>query len=761
MFSRPLTCRRVDPAFRRRRTLRSCICAFAVAWFIGAGLAVAHPLGNDSITHFNVLYVLPDRLEVDFMLDFAENPAAFLESSEMDTNRDGQVSREEQEAWLGLKAREYPALLTARIDDKELSLSLVPERIDPMTGRQLTTSKVIVPMLGPMGMTYRLVVRYVAEYPQLGPGEHILTYEDKTYPQHVGLKLILLEPPPVLCRLYGIDADSLAAGPVPEAVVDAFSNEGVALTDAAAARIVPAEATAAGQPRWRLRDGTALLDLVAAGDDADVYALPYCRFLEPHPPFVSEDTAVFRYEQYDPVNLPDVRQATVRFTVVSEAAAGLAGEPGSPATAPSASTSPASADGATTDASRGRAETAGLSVYATTFLDPTYNPLQVGDYERQARKMISLLQGRWGVVLFLLVTGTAFFWGAAHALMPGHAKTVVAAYLISQHGTYWHAAALAIIVTVTHTALVVIMGVVIWVYQESNPRLAPTLQLWLGLVAGLLVAGMGLALAWRGLTGRLAHHHDHDHHHHHHGEVDTRSWWRKLFTHSHPHVPGVGHDHPHSHAHDHAHDHSHGHSHAHSHAHEHSHAHSHDAEHGHRHGHSHSHHDHDHGHGHHHHEHAYAPADGSLAATSQRRSSAHNDAAASVHGRSDRLTFRMLLMLGITGGIVPCPAATIIMFMGIGANVVGGALYAIAVFSLGLALTLMLIGSLALASRRYAAKILADAAHEHDLTGLGRRLLLQVVPTLSGLVVTVLGGMIAAHYVCLMRGIPSPFPWLG
>lgn len=121
----------------------------------------------------------------------------------------------------------------------------------------------------------------------------------------------------------------------------------------------------------------------------------------------------------------------------------------------------------------------------------------------------------------------------------------------------------------------------------------------------------------------------------------------------------------------------------------------------------------------------------------------------------------MLLVLGITGGIVPCPSATIIMFLGIGANVVGGALYAIAVFSLGLALTLMLIGSLALASRRFAAKVMSDARHEHELSGPGRRLLLQVVPALSGLVVMALGGMIAFHYLCLMRNVASPFPWMG
>ena len=60
------------------------------------------------------------------------------------------------------------------------------------------------------------------------------------------------------------------------------------------------------------------------------------------------------------------------------------------------------------------------------------------------------------------------------------------------------------------------------------------------------------------------------------------------------------------------------------------------------------------------------------------------------------LTMRMLLLLGITGGIVPCPTATIILLLGISANVVAGALYAVGIFSLGLALTLMLIGFLAI-----------------------------------------------------------------
>lgn len=122
---------------------------------------------------------------------------------------------------------------------------------------------------------------------------------------------------------------------------------------------------------------------------------------------------------------------------------------------------------------------------------------------------------------------------------------------------------------------------------------------------------------------------------------------------------------------------------------------------------------------------------------------------------------RLLLVLGITGGIVPCPTATIIMLLGIGANVVAGALYAVAVFSVGLAMTLMLIGFLALSSRRVAARVLSDARHEGTMSPTGEKWLLGIVPAVSGAAVALLGGAITVHYLHLMKtGLPL-FGWLG
>ena len=56
------------------------------------------------------------------------------------------------------------------------------------------------------------------------------------------------------------------------------------------------------------------------------------------------------------------------------------------------------------------------------------------------------------------VARAALFWGAAHALSPGHGKTIVTAYLVGSRGTPAHAALLGLITTVTHTAGVFALG---------------------------------------------------------------------------------------------------------------------------------------------------------------------------------------------------------------------------------------------------------------------------------------------------------------
>ncbi len=116
----------------------------------------------------------------------------------------------------------------------------------------------------------------------------------------------------------------------------------------------------------------------------------------------------------------------------------------------------------------------------------------------------------------------AVFWGAAHALSPGHGKTIVSAYMVGSRGTPWHAALLGLITTATHTAGVFALGgVTLLLSQWIVPdRLYP----WLDLSAGVLVVGVGaFVLAARARHAR-AHTHGHDHHHdHNHGHGERRS----------------------------------------------------------------------------------------------------------------------------------------------------------------------------------------------------------------------------------------------
>ena len=147
-----------------------------------------------------------------------------------------------------------------------------------------------------------------------------------------------------------------------------------------------------------------------------------------------------------------------------------------------------------------------------------------------------------GALLALLAAAA---WGALHALSPGHGKTVVGAYLVGSRGTPRHALFLGLTVTITHTAGVIALGLVILLASRTivPERLYP----WLSLVSGLLVAALGLTILRQRvfrLAARGHHHHDHDHAHDHEHDLD--------------------------HHHDHEHDHEHGHVHAHGgHAHSH------------------------------------------------------------------------------------------------------------------------------------------------------------------------------------------------
>jgi nickel/cobalt exporter len=217
-----------------------------------------------------------------------------------------------------------------------------------------------------------------------------------------------------------------------------------------------------------------------------------------------------------------------------------------------------------------------------------------------------------GIVLLSLVL--ALFWGAAHALTPGHGKAIVAAYLVGTRGTARHAALLGLIVTVTHTIGVFALGLV--TLALSQFFVPDALYPWLNLASALLVVGVGVTV----LRARVAH---------------VRA---------------------------------------------------------HRAGHEHHHHDHDHNHG---------------------------------YGYEGGL--RSLVATGISGGILPCPSALVVLLAAISLHRVGYGLLLIVAFSVGLAVAVTCIGLVAVSAK----SLFSRSSFE------GR--LIRALPMVSALVVLLLG----------------------
>jgi ABC-type nickel/cobalt efflux system permease component RcnA len=130
--------------------------------------------------------------------------------------------------------------------------------------------------------------------------------------------------------------------------------------------------------------------------------------------------------------------------------------------------------------------------------------------------------------------------------------------------------------------------------------------------------------------------------------------------------------------------------------------HGHDHPQGHHHGHDHDHrHDHDHAHGHHH---------------------------AHAHDAGGPPTLGTLLTLGVTGGIVPCPGALVVLLSAIALHRVGFGLLLIVAFSVGLAAVLIGLGLLMVGARRIMSRVRGDTP-----------LVSRWLPLASSLVITLTG----------------------
>ncbi|MFG3689620.1 sulfite exporter TauE/SafE family protein [Micromonospora sp. NPDC047740] len=102
------------------------------------------------------------------------------------------------------------------------------------------------------------------------------------------------------------------------------------------------------------------------------------------------------------------------------------------------------------------------------------------------------LAGILGIALALLL-------GAGHAMLPGHGKTVMAAYIAGRRGTYRDALTVGATVTATHTAGVLAVGLLL---TTATTLAGETILGWLGALSGLLIAGIGASLLAAALTAR-------------------------------------------------------------------------------------------------------------------------------------------------------------------------------------------------------------------------------------------------------------------
>jgi ABC-type nickel/cobalt efflux system permease component RcnA len=237
--------------------------------------------------------------------------------------------------------------------------------------------------------------------------------------------------------------------------------------------------------------------------------------------------------------------------------------------------------------------------------------------------------------LFLLGLAIAAAMGMGHAFSPGHGKTVMAAYLIGERGTSWHALVLGIIVTITHTWSILLLGIVVLYAGETISE--EQLQFWTGIASGLIIVGLGVVLFQRRYRtyvlakyGMAGHSHGGHDHHHHHGD------------------------------------------------------------------------DEDHGHSH-----VVETEDGAPP------------------------TYGSILWLGISGGIVPCPAALIVLLLALKFGRLFYGLWLIVAFSIGLAAVLVAIGIVVVRT--------AGAVRERTKSRPG---ILLALPVFSSALITVLGGWI-------------------
>ena len=279
-----------------------------------------------------------------------------------------------------------------------------------------------------------------------------------------------------------------------------------------------------------------------------------------------------------------------------------------------------------------------------------------------------LQQGNSSVWWFI---PSAIALGALHGLEPGHSKTMMAAFIIAVRGTVGQAVLLGLSATLSHTAIVwaVAMGGLYFGGQWDAAQSEPYLQL----ISAGLIAATALWMAYRTWLQGLPQAHDHSHGHHQ-GAIGIHS--------GHVHGHNEGHDHgdQHGHSHDHGHDHGHGHGHGAAHSHGHGAAHAHIT--------------------------PTSDAEPGMDAHAQAHTREIEQRFASGHA-----TNAQILVFGLTGGLIPCPASITVLLLCLQLKQVALGATLVLSFSVGLALTMVASGVLAAWSVGQASKRWSGFGH--------------------------------------------------
>ncbi|MFC7309871.1 nickel transporter [Streptomyces monticola] len=311
-----------------------------------------------------------------------------------------------------------------------------------------------------------------------------------------------------------------------------------------------------------------------------------------------------------------------------------------------------------------------------------------------ARDGLTVPVGLAAVALSLLL-------GAAHAALPGHGKTVMAACMAGRRGGVRDAMTVGATVTFTHTAGVLLLGLLLTV---SATLAADRLLSLLGVVSGVLVVGVGVMLL-RG--ARVPHGHAHGHGHTHgHGD-------------GHTHGPGEGHAHGHGDGHTHGPGEGHSHGPGEGHTHGPGEGHTHGPGEGHSHGHQGG--------------HAHGHTDGH----------SHGPGA----GHSHRHRRRTLLGMGVAGGLVPSPSALVVLLGAVALNRTAFGVALVLGYGLGMAVVLTAAGLLVARFGDRAERLLARKGRALWLRRLRARL-----PQLTAALVIAVGAGLAVRSAVPLLG---------